>query len=168
MDNQTPQLNSGAWVAPRAVLIGAVSLAENASIWYGAVLRADGARITIGNASNVQDGSVLHTDPGFPVTVGMRVSIGHRAILHGCTVEDDVLVGMGAIVMNGAQIGRGSLLAAGTVVLEGMKIPPNSLAVGLPAKVRGSTSTQQRRSIIANAARYVQLKEKHSKAQRRT
>ncbi|MDQ7904653.1 gamma carbonic anhydrase family protein [Phytohabitans sp. ZYX-F-186] len=119
------------------------------------MLRGDGDEIRIGRDSNVQDGCVLHTDPGFPVTVGERVSVGHRAVLHGCTVEDGVLVGIGAVVLNGARIGTGSLIAAGAVVLEGTTIPPNSLVAGVPARVRRETTGPERTRIVENAIEYV-------------
>lgn len=166
LGDQKPRLHAGAWAASGAVLVGDVEVGKDASIWYGAVLRADGASITIGEASNIQDGCVLHADPGFPVAMGARVSVGHRAVLHGCVIEDDVLIGMGAIVMNGAAVGRGSLVAAGAVVLEGTIIPPQSLVAGLPAKVRGSTSPDQQRDITANARTYVDLKARHTRALR--
>jgi carbonic anhydrase/acetyltransferase-like protein (isoleucine patch superfamily) len=143
-----------AWVAPGATLVGEVTVLEHASVWYACVLRGDGDRIRIGAGSNIQDGCVVHADPGFPVTVGKGVSVGHRAILHGCTVEDNVLVGMGAIVLNGAYIGRGSLVAAGAVVLEGTQVPPNSLVAGVPAKVRRDTTEEERHGIAATASRY--------------
>jgi carbonic anhydrase/acetyltransferase-like protein (isoleucine patch superfamily) len=134
------------------------------SVWYTAVVRADLDSVSIGNESNVQDGAVLHADPGFPLTVGDRVSIGHRAILHGCTVEDDVLVGMGAVVMNGAVVGEGSLVAAGAVVLEGMRIPPGSLVTGLPGKVRRELAHPEREATRLNAAVYRDLATSHAAA----
>jgi carbonic anhydrase/acetyltransferase-like protein (isoleucine patch superfamily) len=166
LDDRLPRLHVGAWAAPGAVLVGDVDVGKDASVWYGAVIRADGARITIGDASNIQDGCVVHTDPGLPVTIGARVTVGHRVVLHGCVIEDDVLIGMGAMVMNGAVVGRGSLVAAGAVVLEGTTIPPGSLVAGLPGKVRGETSSAQQRDISANARTYVDLKARHIQAQR--
>ncbi len=146
-----------AWVAPGATVVGRVELAEDASVWFGAVLRGDGDRIAIGSGSNVQDGCVVHADPGLPVLVGRDVTVGHRAVLHGCTVEDDVLVGIGAIVLNGARIGSGSLVAAGTVVLEGTVVPPGSLVAGVPGKVRRPTTAAERQELRDNARRYVAL-----------
>ena len=113
LGDAVPQVHADAWVAPTVVLAGRVTIAERASVWYSSVLRADMDSITVGPGSNVQDGSVLHADPGFPLSIGSGVSVGHRAVLHGCTVGDDVLVGMGAVVLNGARIGAGSLIAAG-------------------------------------------------------
>jgi carbonic anhydrase/acetyltransferase-like protein (isoleucine patch superfamily) len=135
INDATPALADDAFVASTAVVAGKVTLAARASVWYGCVLRAEIEPITIGESSNVQDLSVVHTDPGSPVVVGDRVTVGHRVVLHGCTVEDDVLVGMGAVVMNGAVIGAGSVVAAGAVVTAGTQVPPNSLVAGVPAKV---------------------------------
>jgi carbonic anhydrase/acetyltransferase-like protein (isoleucine patch superfamily) len=151
----------GAWVAPSATLVGAVTLGADASIWYATVLRADHERITIGSRSNVQDGCVMHADPDLPVTVGTGVTVGHRAVLHGCTVEDDSLIGMGAMVLNGAHIGAGSLVAAGSVVLEGTRVPPGSLVAGLPAKVRRPLSEEERDGLRRNADGYVELAARH-------
>lgn len=131
----TPSLADDAFVASNAVIAGNVTLATKASVWYGCVLRAEIEPITIGASSNIQDLSVVHTDPGSPVVVGERVTVGHRVVLHGCTIEDDVLIGMGAVVMNGAVIGRGAVVAAGAVVTGGTQIPPMTLAAGVPAKV---------------------------------
>lgn len=152
-----PVVHEEAWVAPTAVLVGAVDLGAQASVWYGAVVRADNDAITIGPRSNLQDGVVVHADPGVPVTVGAGVSVGHRAVVHGCTIGDDVLVGMGAVVLNRARIGAGSLIAAGTVVLEGADIPPGSLVAGLPGKVRRELTDAEREAIVQNAANYCAL-----------
>ncbi len=133
--DKTPRIDPSAFVADNAVIAGDVTLGERASVWFGCVLRSEVESITIGAESNVQDLTVVHTDPGSPVVLGDRVSVGHRAVLHGCTIEDDVLVGMGAIVLNGAVVGRGSLIGAGAVVTQGMRVPPGSVVVGVPAKV---------------------------------
>lgn len=125
------------------------------------VVRGDEDRITIGARTNVQDGAVLHVDEGWPLSIGSGITIGHRAVVHGCTIEDDVLVGMGAIVMNGAKIGSGSIIAAGAVVPGGAEIPPDSLVIGVPGKVRASVRPEQRQSTVENAQRYVALAEKH-------
>ena len=164
LDGTDPQVAEDAWVAPGATLVGAVTLLSEASIWYGSVVRGDGDRITVGRGSNIQDGCVLHADPGVPATVGDRVSVGHRAVLHGCTVDDDVLIGMSATVLNGARIGSGSLVAAGAVILEGVEIPPNSLVAGVPGKVRRETTQDERDVITANAQHYLQLKARHAAA----
>ena len=135
-DGVQPNLPAGPhWIADEAVLIGDVLLEEQVSIWFGAVLRGDNERITIGAGSNVQENSVMHTDPGFPLTIGAGCTIGHKAMLHGCEVGDNTLIGMGAIVLNGAKIGRDCLIGAGALVTEGKVIPDGSLVVGNPAKV---------------------------------
>ena len=139
------------------VITGDVTIGADTGIWHYAVIRGDEDRITIGARSNVQDGAVLHVDEGDPLTVGDGVTIGHRAIVHGCTIDDDVLVGMGAIVMNRAHIGAGSIIAAGAVVTEGAEIPPESLVIGVPGKVRASVRPEQRQATIENANRYVAL-----------
>ncbi|MHA6796234.1 gamma carbonic anhydrase family protein [Pseudonocardia bannensis] len=159
-----PDPHPQSWTAPGATLIGRVTLGEQASVWYGCVLRADMDAITVGARSNIQDGTVVHADPGFPVTVGERVSVGHRAVLHGCTIGDDVLVGMGAVVLNGAVIGPGSLVAAGAVVLEGTEVPPGSLVAGVPAKVRRELTDDERAATVRNAEAYVALAVAHSGA----
>jgi len=162
LDGNAPQVASDAWVAPGVVLIGAVTLESESSVWFGSVLRADGDPITIGERSNIQDGCMLHTDEGFPITVGRGVSVGHGVVLHGCTVGDDVIVGMGARVLNGAKVGRESLVAAGAVVLEGTEIPPGSLVAGVPAKVRRPLSAEEIEGLRDNARTYVDLKKKYA------
>lgn len=162
LDGTAPQVADDAWVAPGVTLVGAVTLRSKASVWFGSVLRADGDRIEIGEGSNVQDGCVLHTDPGFPLALGSGVSVGHRAVLHGCTVEDDVLVGMGAVVLNGARIGRGSLVAAGAVVLEGTEVPPGSLVAGVPAKVRRTLTAEEVERNRENARVYLGLRARYA------
>lgn len=159
---KSPEISPDAWVAPGAHVIADVRLAAGVSIWYAAVLRGDMESITFGANSNFQDGCVAHTDPGFPVVVGRDVSVGHRAVLHGCTVEDRVLIGMGAVVLNGAVVGSGSLVAAGTVVLEGTVIPANSLVAGVPGKVRRETTDDERAHIQANARAYTELRDAHA------
>lgn len=164
LDDLVPEVLAGAWVAASAELVGAVRVGPRASVWYGSVLRADGDRVVVGDESNIQDGCVLHTDPGLPVLVGSRVSVGHRAVLHGCVVEDEVLVGMGAIVLNGARVGAGSLIAAGAVVLEGTIIPPGSLVAGVPGRVRRPVTSAERTGIIENARAYLELAARHASA----
>jgi carbonic anhydrase/acetyltransferase-like protein (isoleucine patch superfamily) len=150
-----------AFVAPGAVLIGRVTVSAGASIWYGAVLRADLDSIFVGERSNIQDGCVLHADPGMPLSLGSDVTVGHNATLHGCTVEDQVLIGMGAIVLNGAQVGRHSIIAAGAVLTEGQQIPAGVLVAGVPGKVRRELSEAEHAAIERNAASYVELAEVH-------
>lgn len=158
---QKPRVDPSAWIAPGAVLVGDVTVGPRASVWYTTVVRGDGDAIRIGARTNVQDGCVLHTDPGLVLDVGADVSVGHRAVLHGCVVEDTVLIGMGAIVMNGARIGTGSLVAAGALVTEGTQIPPRSLVVGSPAKVRRALGDDEVVMVRYNAEHYVSLAELH-------
>jgi carbonic anhydrase/acetyltransferase-like protein (isoleucine patch superfamily) len=136
LDGARPELPASGnfWIAPSAELIGKVILEEEASVWFGSVLRGDNEPIRIGKRTNVQDGCIFHTDPGFPLTIGENCTIGHRAILHGCTIGKNSLIGMGATVLNGAKIGEHSLVGAGALVTEGKEFPPNSLIVGSPAR----------------------------------
>ena len=145
------------FVAPTATVIGDVALGEETGIWFGAVLRGDRDRIEIGAGSNVQDNAVVHTSRGFPARIGKEVSVGHGAILHGCTVRDRVLVGMGAIVMNGAVVGEDSIIAAGAVVTEGTVVPPGSVVMGVPAKVVKPATPGQKEGIRKNAESYIAL-----------
>jgi carbonic anhydrase/acetyltransferase-like protein (isoleucine patch superfamily) len=161
----TPDIHESVFVAPTASIIGNAVLAEDASAFFGVSVRADTARITVGPGSNLQDNVVLHADPGFPCTVGARVSVGHIAVVHGCTVEDDCLIGMSATILNGAVIGTGSLVAAGAVVLEGTVIPPRSLVAGVPAKVRRELTAEEFDGVRGNASRYVELARAHRKEQ---
>lgn len=151
-----PSVADTAFVAPGAVLVGHVTLAEHASVWYNSVLRAEQEPITIGAGSNLQDNVSCHVDLGFPLIVGRNVSVGHGAVLHGCTIEDDVLIGMASTVMNGAVIGTGSLVAAGAVVLEGTVVPPGSLVAGVPAKVRRELTDDEIAGLRHNAENYLE------------
>lgn len=159
-----PVVPTTAWVSPTSTLVGSVTLGERASVFYGAVLRADVDTITIGDDTNLQDNVTMHCDAGSPARVGARVSVGHGAILHGCTVEDDCLIGMGSTVLNGAVIGAGSLVAAGAVVLEGTIVPPGSLVAGVPAKVRRELSDDERAGIRDNATHYLEIAAAHAAA----
>lgn len=164
VDGREPVVADSAWVATSATVVGDVTLDESVGIWYGSVLRADLEAISVGPRSNIQDGSVLHADPEFPVSIGAGVSVGHRAVLHGCTVEDDVLVGMGAIVLNGALVGRGSLVGAGALIPQGATIPPDSLVLGSPGRVVRSTTEDERARIVHNARHYEELLAVHRAA----
>jgi carbonic anhydrase/acetyltransferase-like protein (isoleucine patch superfamily) len=155
LGGDAPEVGEGAYVDATAVVIGSVRLGARASVWPQAVIRGDTDRIAVGDDTNIQDGAVLHADAGVPCTVGARVTIGHRAVVHGCTVEDEVLVGMGAIVMNRARIGTGSVVAAGALVPEGVEVPPGSMAVGVPARVVRPTTAAERDAIRRSAAHYV-------------
>jgi carbonic anhydrase/acetyltransferase-like protein (isoleucine patch superfamily) len=154
---RTPRVSPSAWLAPTATVIGSVQISDRASVFWGAVLRGDGDDIRIGTDTNLQEMVVIHADAGLPVSVGARVSVGHAAVLHGCTIEDDVLIGMSATVLNGAVVGAGSLVAAGTVVRENMVVPPGSLVAGVPAVVRRELSSDERTAIAGNADHYVGL-----------
>lgn len=156
-----PAVDEHAWLAPNATVVGQVRIHARASVFYGAVLRADMAEIVLGRGSNLQDNVVVHTDYGFPTLIGTGVSVGHAAVVHGCTVEDDCLIGMNATVLNGAVVGAGSLVAGGAVVLEGTKIPPRSLVAGVPAKVRRSLTDEEFAKVVQNAETYVELAAGH-------
>ena len=145
------------FMAGNATVTGDVIIGNHVGIWFGAVIRADKDRVIIGDRSNIQDNCVVHTSKGFPVTIGSDVSIGHGAILHGCTIDNTVLIGMGAIILNGAKIGNGSIIGAGTVVTEGKDIPPNSVVIGVPGKIVKETDPDQQQHILTNAASYVEL-----------
>jgi carbonic anhydrase/acetyltransferase-like protein (isoleucine patch superfamily) len=151
-----PKIDEEAFIAPTAVVVGAVTLQARASIWYGAIARADEEVIVIGPDSNVQDGCTLHCDPGFPLLVGRGVTVGHRVVLHGARVDDVVLLGMGCIVMNGAHIGAGSIVAAGAVVTPNTTVPPGSVVAGVPAKVVRQATDDDLAHIRANAESYTQ------------
>ena len=162
LPDRRPSIDDDAWVAPGATVVGDVTLGPASSVFYGAVLRGDGDGIVVGARTNIQDGCVLHTDPGFPVTLGAGISVGHRAVLHGCTVGDDSLVGMGAIVLNGATVGPCCLVAAGALVLEGADIPAGSLVAGAPAKVRRPLTDEEVAKLRANADTYEGLMRLHA------
>jgi carbonic anhydrase/acetyltransferase-like protein (isoleucine patch superfamily) len=164
LENGSPVIDSGAWVADNAVLAGAVTLEAGASVWYGAVLRADGDTISIGRGSNIQDGAVVHADPGFPVKVARAVSVGHGAVLHGCSIGEGALIGMRATVLNGATIGPECLVAAGAVVLEGSQFEPRSLIAGVPAKRRRELSDEEVRGLAQNADDYLALVARYREA----
>jgi len=148
-------------VHEHAIVIGNVSLGARVSVWPTAVIRGDSDSVTIGDDSNVQDGSVIHADEGVPTTIGKRVAIGHRAIVHGSTVEDDCLIAMGAILLNGVHVGTGSIVAAGALCPEGMKIPPNSLALGIPARIVREVTNDERARIQHTVSSYVALQKEH-------
>ena len=159
-----PVVDPAAWVAPGVVLAGGVTVAEGASVWFGSVLRADGDAISIGARANIQDGAILHADPDLPVTVGRDVSVGHGAVLHGCSVGDGSLVGMRAVVLNGAVLGPECLVAAGSVVLEGQEFEARSLVAGVPAKRRRGLTDEEVAGLARNAEDYVALAERYRNA----
>lgn len=155
-----PKIHPTAWVAPGAFVRGDVTLGEQVNVWYNAVLRGDQETITVGKASNIQDNCVLHGDAGCNVTVGEYVTVGHGAILHGCTVEDKCLIGMNAVVLDHAVVGAGSIVGAGAVVSAGTVIPPNSLVVGIPGKVKRTLTEEDIQGTVDNALNYLHLTEK--------
>ena len=150
-----------AFIHERAVVCGDVTLGARVSVWPTAVIRGDTDRITIGEDSNVQDGTVVHVDAGVPTTIGPRVAIGHRAIVHGATIEEGCLIGMGAILLNGVHVGTGSIVGAGAVCREGMVIPPGSLVLGVPGRVVRETTPEERERISRTVEAYVQLQQAH-------
>ena len=154
LEGVAPQIAADTWVAPDANLIGRVVLAEGASVWFGATLRGDNEEIVVGPGSNVQEGCVMHTDMGFPLTIGVNCTIGHKAILHGCTIGDGSLIGMGATVLNGAVIGKGCLIGAGALITEGKQIPDGSLVMGAPGKVVRVLDADAQQALIASALNY--------------
>ncbi|MCA6245169.1 MAG: gamma carbonic anhydrase family protein [Phenylobacterium sp.] len=158
LGDATPELpeDDEYWIAPNAAVIGRVILKRNASVWWGATLRGDNDPIVIGENSNVQDGSVLHTDTGSPLTLGANVTVGHMVMLHGCTIGDNTLVGIGSIILNGARIGRNCLIGANCLITEGKEIPDNSLVMGAPGKVVRELSDAQAQSVALGARHYVE------------
>jgi carbonic anhydrase/acetyltransferase-like protein (isoleucine patch superfamily) len=155
LGNESPEIPDSAWVADTAQVMGAVTLRENASVWFGAILRGDTERITIGANSNVQDGTVIHCDHGYPVDIADNVTIGHQVMLHGCTVGEGSLIGIGAVVLNGAKIGRHCLVGARALITEGKEFPDGSMIIGSPAKVVKSLTPEQIEGLRRSAAHYV-------------
>lgn len=157
----TPKIHPTAFIAPSAVVLGDVTLGSRSSVWYQAVLRGDMAPIVIGEATNLQDATIVHVDEGKPALIGARVGVGHRVILHACVVEDDCLIGMGSILLNDVQVGTGSVIAAGAVVPEGMRVPPGSLVMGVPARVTRKVDDTLRERIRSTWEHYVAEAERH-------
>ena len=154
LDGIAPQIDPSAWVADEATLIGKVVVGAEANIWFGAVIRGDNEEIRVGAGSNVQENAVLHTDMGYPLTIGTNCTIGHQAMLHGCTIGDGTLIGMGATVLNGARIGKGCLIGACALITEGKEIPDGSLVMGSPGKVVRALDETARAELLASAAGY--------------
>jgi carbonic anhydrase/acetyltransferase-like protein (isoleucine patch superfamily) len=154
-DKHVTLVGSGHFIAPSAAVIGDVTLQENATIWFGCVLRGDADHIEIGAGSNIQDGAVMHVDPGFPLTVGKNVTVGHHAMLHGCAIGDGSLVGINAVVLNGAKVGKNCLIGANALVTEGMEIPDGSLVLGSPGKIKSQLSEEQIQGLAYSAEHYV-------------
>ena len=155
LDGRTPDIAESAWVADSAQVMGDVTLGEGASVWFGAIARGDSDRIVVGAGSNIQDGSVLHADEGLPLVVGERVTVGHQVMLHGCTIGDESLIGIGAIVLNGVKIGRNCLVGAGSLVTEGKEFPDGSMIIGSPAKVVRQLTLEQMEGLRKSAQHYM-------------
>jgi len=156
LGEHAPEIDASSFVADSATLVGKVTIQANTSVWFGATLRGDNERITIGENSNVQEGAVMHTDMGYPLTVGKNVTIGHQAMLHGCAIGDGALIGIQAVILNGAKIGAGCLVGAGALVTEGKEFPDNSLIIGSPAKAVRTLTAEDTARLLASADSYVQ------------
>ena len=156
LDEHEPILDGDYYVADSAIVLGKVRLCKDASVWFGAVLRGDTELITIGEGSNVQECSVLHTDLGFPLNIGKDVTIGHKVMLHGCTIGDGSLIGINSVVLNGAKIGKGCLIGANALITEGMEVPDGSLVLGSPGRIKGELSEDQQQGLILSAKHYVE------------
>ena len=164
VDNISPQFAVGAWAAPSADLIGDVRLGARASVWFGAVVRADNTPILIGEETNIQDGAIGHSDPGFPLIIGARVTVGHQAILHGCTIADDCLVGLGARILNGAMLEPECLVGAGALITEGKHFPAGSLIIGSPARVVRQLTDEEKEALRLSAAHYAEKAARYTAA----
>jgi len=151
------------WVAPNSIIIGDVTLEKNTSIWFNATLRGDVENIYVGTGTNIQDGSVLHTDPGYPLKIGKDVTIGHLAMLHGCTIADNSLIGIGAVILNGAKIGKNCIIGANTLITENKEIPDNTLVIGSPGKIVRKVTNEEAKLITENAIHYQKNWKKYSK-----
>ena len=162
-EKNVPEVHADAWVASNATLIGKVKLEKNSSIWFNAVLRGDIELITIGENSNIQDGSVLHTDPGYKLNVGKGVTVGHKVMLHGCQIADDTLIGIGSIILNNAKIGKNCIVGANSLITENKIIPDNSLVVGSPGKILRKVTEEEIKAIHENAKHYVDGSKKYKK-----
>ena len=163
-EKNVPEVHPEAWVAANATLIGKIKLEKNSSIWFNAVLRGDIELITIGENSNIQDGSVLHTDPGFKLNVGKGVTVGHMVMLHGCQIGDDTLIGIGSIILNNAKIGKNFIIGAKALITENKEIPDNSLVIGSPGKVVREVTEEEKKAIVENTKHYQDNWKKYSKS----
>ena len=161
LDTHIPQIDDTAWIADNAQVIGEVEMAAHSSVWFSSVLRGDSGKITIGEGSNIQDGSVLHADVGMPLTLGKHVTVGHMVQLHGCTIGDESLIGIGAIVLNGANIGKNCLVGAGSLVTEGKEFPDGSMILGSPAKVVRQLTPEQIAGLRRSAQHYIDNAQRH-------
>ena len=164
LKDKKPQSSGENWVAPNATIIGDVTLEKNSSIWFNAVLRGDIENILIGEGSNVQDGSVLHTDPGYPLKVGKNVTIGHLVMLHGCTIGDNSLIGIGAVILNNAKVGNNCIIGAKTLIAENKEIPDDSLVVGSPGRVLRKVTEDEKKAVLENTKHYQDNWKRYSKS----
>ena len=162
-EKNIPEVHSEAWVAANATIIGKVKLEKNSSIWFNATLRGDIENIYVGEGSNIQDGSVLHTDPGYPLKIGKNVTVGHLVMLHGCTIGDNSLIGIGAVILNNAKIGNNCVIGAKSLITENKEIPDNSLVVGSPGRVIRKLTEDEIKAVKENAIRYQENWKKYSK-----
>ena len=163
-EKNVPEVHPEAWVAANATLIGKIKLEKNSSIWFNAVLRGDIELITIGENSNIQDGSVLHTDPGFKLNIGKRVTVGHMVMLHGCQIGDDTLIGIGSIILNNAKIGKNCIIGAKALITENKEIPDNSLVVGSPGKIIRQVTEEEKKAVYENTKHYQENWKQYSKS----
>ena len=163
-EGHTPKIDPNSWAAPNSVIIGRVELKKNSSIWFNAVLRGDIENIYIGEGSNVQDGSVLHTDPGYPLKIGKNVTVGHMVMLHGCTIGDNSLIGIGAVILNNARIGKNCIIGAKALITENKEIPNNSLVIGAPGKVVREVTEEEKKAVFENTKHYQDNWKRYSKS----
>jgi len=168
LEDRIPQIDPSAWVAESGQVMGGVTMQANSSVWFGATVRGDTEHITIGEGSNIQDGSVLHADYGTPLTVGKNVTVGHMVVLHGCTVGDESLIGIGAVVLNGAKIGKNCLVGAGSLVTEGKEFPDGSMIMGTPAKVVRQLTPEQMQGLRESAKRYIENAQRYKAGLKKT
>ena len=164
LENKIVKNEGKNWVAPNATVIGDVTLKNNSSIWFNTVLRGDIENITVGEGSNVQDGSVLHTDPGYPLKIGKNVTVGHMVMLHGCTIGDNSLIGIGAVILNNAKIGKNCIIGAKALITENKEIPDNSLVIGSPGKVIREVTEEEKKAVAENTKHYQDNWKKYSKS----
>ena len=164
LKDKNPKSSGENWVAPNATIIGDVTLEKNSSIWFNAVLRGDLENIHIGEGSNIQDGSVLHTDPGYPLKVGKNVTIGHLVMLHGCTIGDNSLIGIGAVILNNAKIGNNCIIGAKTLIAENKEIPDDSLVVGSPGRIIRKVTEDEKKAVLENTKHYQDNWKRYSKS----
>ena len=164
LENKKVNNSEESWVAPNAIIIGDVTLEKNSSIWFSATLRGDIENIHVGEGSNVQDGSVLHTDPGYPLKIGKNVTVGHLVMLHGCTIGDNSLIGIGAVILNNVKIGKNCIIGAKSLITENKEIPDNSLVVGSPGRIIRKVTDEEAKAVMKNAMRYQDNWKKYSKS----